>query len=279
MRFIRRTTERYTLDDAYAIEAECPDVLFVLPKNDRYRGTITTHHGRQAHLFVEGVTVDYAQGMRWEVQHGRFFSESDIHTAAQVCVLGAAAATELFGEKSALGHEIKIKLRWRQPPVRCRVVGIMAPKGRSLIGYRSLDDIVCVPVTMHQQRLSGNRYIERIIVFFEKKTDVYRVVEAARKLLRKRHRGTDDFIGYWIPQRSLRRLDRIEKMIKIALGGIASFSLFVSGISIMNICLVSVGEKTREIGLRKSVGARRRDIFWQFLTESVCLCLTQVASL
>ncbi|MXV83390.1 FtsX-like permease family protein [Candidatus Poribacteria bacterium] len=274
MRFIRRTTERYTLDDAYAIEAECPDVLFVLPKNDRYRGSITTHHGSQAYLFVEGVTIDYAQGMRWEVQYGRFFSESDIHSAAQVCVLGAAAATELFGEKSALGHEIKIKLRWRQPPVRCRVVGIMATKGRSLNSYnRSLDDIVCVPLTMHQQRLSGDRYIERIIVFFQKETDVYSVIESVRKLLRKRHRGTDDFIGYRIPQRTLRRFDHIEQVIKIALGGIASFSLFVSGISIMNICLVSVGEKTREIGLRKSVGARRRDIFWQFLTESVCLCL------
>lgn len=274
MRFIRGTTERYTLEDAYAIEAECPDVLFVLPKNDRYRGTITTHHGNQAYLFVEGVTIDYAQGMRWEVQHGRFFSDSDIHTAAQVCVLGATAATELFGAQSALGHEIKIKLRWRQPPVRCRVIGVMAPKGRSLNSYnRSLDDIVCVPLTMHQQRLSGNRYIERIIVFFEKEAEIYSVIAAVRKLLRKRHRGTDDFIGYRIPQRSLRRFDHIEKVIKIALSGIASFSLFVSGISIMNTCLVSVGEKTREIGLRKSVGAKQRDIFWQFLTESVSLCL------
>lgn len=273
MRFIRRTTERYTLDDAYAIEAECPDVIFVLPKNTLYRGTITNRLGGHAYLFVEGVTADYARGLRWEVQQGRFFSEEDIDTAAQVCVLGTEAATELFGEASALGHEVKIKLRWRQPPVRCRVVGIMAPKGRSLRGYRSLDDLVCVPLTTHQQRLSGNRYIEDLIVFFEKKADVYKVPESVRNLLRKRHRGTDDFIGYRIPQRALRRLDHIQKVIKIALSGIAGFSLFVSGIGIMNICLVSVGEKTQEIGLRKSVGAKQRDIFWQFLTEAICLCL------
>lgn len=91
-------------------------------------------------------------------------------------------------------------------------------------------------------------------------------------MLRKRHRGTDNFIGTWIPKRSIKRLERIEKVIKIALGGIAAFSLFVSGIGTMNICFVSVGEKTREIGLRKAVGAGRIDIFYQFLTESICLC-------
>lgn len=126
---------------------------------------------------------------------------------------------------------------------------------------------------MHQQRLSGERYVETLIVFFRADADVYNVIAAVRKLLRKRHRDTDDFIGYRVPQWRLRRLEHIEKVIKMALSGIASFSLFVSGISIMNICLVSVGEKTREIGLRKSVGAKRGDIFWQFLIESVCLCL------
>ena len=87
---------------------------------------------------------------------------------------------------------------------------------------------------------------------FLKKADIYRVVDDVKAVLRKRHRGIDNFIGYWIPKRSIKQLERIEKVIKIALGGIAGFSLFVSGIGIMNICLVSVGEKTREIGLRKA---------------------------
>ncbi|MYK19952.1 ABC transporter permease [Candidatus Poribacteria bacterium] len=272
-RFVRLTTERYTRSDARAIEAECPEVRFVLPKNRGYQGTITSRQGGQTRPYVEGVTADYAAGMHWDVQDGRFFTRADIDTAAQVCVLGAEAAIELFGNINAIGQEVKIKIRWRQPFVRCRVIGIMAPKGRSLRGYTSLDDVVCVPLTTHQQRLYGTRYIERMHVFFQKGADVYRVIDSVRKVLRKRHRGTSDFISYWIPKRTVRRLEHIQKVIKIALGGIAGFSLFVSGIGIMNICLVSVGEKTREIGLRKAVGAKRIDIFYQFLTESVCLCL------
>ena len=90
--------------------------------------------------------------------------------------------------------------------------------------------------------------------------------------MRKRHSGQDDFIAHYIPKLTFHRLEHIQKVIKIALGSIAGFSLFVSGIGIMNICLVSVGEKTREIGLRKSVGAKQIHIFWQFLMESMCLC-------
>lgn len=127
-------------------------------------------------------------------------------------------------------------------------------------------------LTLHQQRLSGKRYIEGLIVFFQKEKDVYKIVESVRNRLRKRHRGTDDFIGYWIPKRTVRRLEHIQKVIQLSLDSIAGFSLFVSGIGIMNICLVSVGEKAREIGLRRSVGARQLDIFWQFLTEAIILC-------
>lgn len=272
-RLIRRTTERYTLEDAHAIEAECPDVLFVLPQETSSRGTITSRHGGQAHSYVEGVTTDYAHGMQWAVKHGRFFTQNDIDTAAQVCVLGAEVAVDLFGETSPLGQEVKIKLRRRQPFVRCRVIGIMAPKGRSLRNYLSPDSIICVPLTTHLQRLSGNRSFSGLTVFFQKRADAFSIIDSVKVVLRKRHRGKDDFIGSWIPKYSIRELERIEKIIKIALGGIAGFSLFVSGIGIMNICLVSVGEKTREIGLRKSVGARRIDIFYQFLTESICLCL------
>ena len=240
---IRPTTERYTLEDAYAIEAECRHVLFAFPKIDRYQASVTSQYAGQARLSIEGVTANYAQGMHWDVQHGRFFKENDIDNAAQVCVLGSEVATDLFGDTSPIGQEVKIRIYSRQPPMRCRVVGIMAPKGKSLRINYSLDNIICVPLTMFQQRLSGNHHVQSIIVFFQKDTDVYKVIDSVKRVLRKRHRGTDNFIGYWIPKRSIRRLEHIEKVIKIALSSIAGFSVFVSGIGIMNICLVSVGGK------------------------------------
>ena len=270
--FIKRTTERYTLKDTIAIEAEVPDVRFVLPQNHSYDSLVTHKDGSQARPHLEGVTVDYALGMHWKVQAGRFLSEDDIVNAAQVCVLGADTATELFGDASPLGQEVKIRYGWRRSPVRTRVVGVMKPKGRSLNYRRSLDDTICVPLTTHQQRFSGNRFVENLVVFYAKDTDVEFLIDSIKKTLRKNHRGKDDFVGYLLPNRSVRQLEHIQKVIQIALGSIAGFSLFVSGIGIMNICLVSVGEKTREIGLRKSVGAKRIHIFWQFLTESIALC-------
>ena len=273
-RLVRRTTERYTVEDAYAIEAGCPNVLFVLPKNENYRPhLVTTRYSSQPSPHLEGVTADYALGMHWEIHEGRFLSENDVENATQVCVLGANIANELFRDIYPIGQEVKGRFSWRRPPVRLRVVGVMKTKGSSLVSWRSLDNTVCVPLTTRQQRLVGTRYISTLVIFFQKGVDVYHIIDTVKKVLRKRHRGKDDFIGYRIPKRSIRQLERIEKLIKIALGSIAGFSLFVSGIGIMNICLVSVGEKTREIGLRKSVGAKRIDIFSQFLTEAICLCL------
>ena len=269
------TTERYTLGDAYAIEAECQEVTGVLPRIRKYSIFVTSHLGGEFRgADLEGVTADYAELMRYELKAGRFLSENDINNATQVCVLGTNVAVELFGNASPIGQEVKIRNHWRQTPVRMRVVGTMAPKGRNLgVTWGSLDDMICVPITTCQQRITGIRYVERINIFFQKDVDAYDVVKSARKVIRQRHRGIDNFTSYWIPKRTVKQLERVEKMIKIALGGIASFSLLVSGVGIMNICLVSVGEKTHEIGLRKAVGARRMDIFYQFLTESICLCL------
>ena len=268
----RRTTERYTIEDAYAIEAECPEVLYVLPNHENYEILVTSQDGSQTRALLEASTAEYALGMGWELQAGRFLTENDIETAAQVCVLGSDAATNLFGEASAVGQEVKVRYHWRTP-LRMRVVGVMKPKGRSLTWVYCLDDAICLPLTTYQQRLEGIDHVETLIVFFQKGTDFNSIVACAKDTLRKRHRGQDDFVGHYVPQLTLKRLEHIQKVIKIALGSIAGFSLFVSGIGIMNICLVSVGEKTREIGLRKSVGAKQIHIFCQFLTESICLCL------
>ena len=270
-RILRRTTERYTFDDALAIEAACPSVTAVLPRN-LASDVFVTHQGREFRPAVKGVTPGYEHLMSWHVEEGRFISQNDIDNALQVCILGTNVVTELFGAASPLGQEVEVRFHNLHAPVRMLVVGRLIPKGRSLI-WLSLDDTVCIPITTFQQRVSGKRRVDGFIIFFKKGADVRRVIDNVKTVLRKRHRGKDDFIRTWIPERNIKRLEHIEKVIKIALGGIAGFSLFVSGIGVMNICLVSVGEKAREIGLRKSVGARRIDIFYQFLTESICLCL------
>ena len=267
-----RITERLKYDDALAIEAEVPHIRYVLPKNERYRVLITNRDGRQSRPILEGVTADYALGMHWNVQTGRFISESDVTQALQVCVLGNNVAAELFAGTSPLGKEIKIKYNYWYASIRARVIGVMAVKGTGVNFTWSLDDAVCVPLTTHQQRISGYDYIERITIFTEKDADKAAIIDSARAVIRKKHRNRDDFIRHWIPTGEVKRLAHIQRVIKIALGSIAAFSLFVSGIGIMNICLVSVAEKTREIGLRKSVGAKRIHIFYQFLTEALCLC-------
>ena len=104
----RRTTERYTFADAYAIEAECPEVLYVLPNHENYEILVTSQDGNQTRALLEASTADYARGMGWELQAGRFLTENDIETAAQVCVLGSLAATDLFGEVSPIGQEVKV---------------------------------------------------------------------------------------------------------------------------------------------------------------------------
>lgn len=115
-----------------------PNVLYVLPKHEGYTTFVTARNGNQARPLLEGVTADYAHGMRWELQTGRFLSEGDIENANQVCVLGADTATELFGEESPIGQEVKIRYHWRGATVRLQVVGVMKPKGRSLSIWYSL---------------------------------------------------------------------------------------------------------------------------------------------
>ena len=185
---LRRTTERYTLADADAIESESPQVIRVLSKNSKYPRWVHTRHGTQIRADIDGVTADYASGIRWKVQQGRFLCENDVDNALQVCVLGANVATELFGGTSPLGQEVKISIRSKKL-VRCRVVGVMASKGNQLSSLKSLDNFIYVPLTTHQQRLSGKKYVERLIVFFQKDADVERVIDNVKVVLRKRHRG------------------------------------------------------------------------------------------
>ena len=284
-RWVRiRSNEYLKYEDVLAIEAECPTVSAATPQIWNWGGVlIQASGGSEVRAGWNGVDATYNTAMDWDVKEGRFLSNEDIQNASKVCVLGDEIATALFGDKSPLGQEIKIARnsgyynRWgqkegRRYTERFTVVGTFVPRGTSLRFGVSFDNLVFIPVSTIQERFTGNDQIPNITVYAHTVKEVPKAVEEVRTVIRKRHRNQDDFIDIFEMHAGMAHLDKISKIIKITLGSIAGFSLLVGGIGIMNMMLVAVTERTREIGLRKALGAKRLDILLQFLIESVIMC-------
>ena len=209
--------------------------------------------------------------MKWQIQQGRFFSEDEFNNRRKVCVLGLEVATELFGNQHPIGTEIKISLQGGRPD-RFRILGVMAERGTSLQYGFSWDDIVFIPLTTAQDRFKGTHRINYISVRAIDADSIEKAAEEVRAVLRKRHRNQDNFLDINFHTAAVKELDKISRIIKIMLSSIAGFSLFVGSIGIMNMMLVSVNQRTREIGIRRAIGAKRRDILLQFLIEAVVMC-------
>ena len=284
-RWVRvRSNEYMEYGDVLAIEAECPSVSAVTPRIPNWRGVlIQAEEGAETRAGYNGVDASYKIAMDWEVKEGRFISDEDVENAAKICVLGDEVATTLFGDKSALGQEIKIAKgegyydRWgrkegKRSTERFTVVGTLVPRGRSLRFGWSFDNLVFMPISTTQERFTGNDRIQDIVIYAHTIEDVPKAIEEVKAVIRKRHRNQDDFIQIFEMRAGMAQLEKISKMIKIALGSIAGFSLLVGGIGIMNMMLVAVTERTREIGLRKALGAKPMDILLQFLIEAVVMC-------
>ena len=284
-RWVRiRSNEYLKYEDVLAIEAECPTVRAATPQIWNWGGVlIQASGGSEVRAGWNGVDATYNTAMDWDVKEGRFLSNEDVQNASKVCVLGDEIATALFGDKSPLGQEIKIARnsgyynRWgqkegRRYTERFTVVGTFVPRGTSLRFGVSFDNLVFIPVSTIQERFTGNDQIPNITVYAHTVKEVPKAVEEVRTVIRKRHRNQDDFIDIFEMHAGMAHLDKISKIIKITLGSIAGFSLLVGGIGIMNMMLVAVTERTREIGLRKALGAKRLDILLQFLIESVIMC-------
>jgi putative ABC transport system permease protein len=253
-----------TRADAAAI-AELNDVVAVAPSvrttaQVRYRGS---NWGTA----IEGVTADYATVQNWPTVSGDFITRQQVAGAAQVCVLGQTVAKELFGLVNPLGETLVIK------GMACRVIGLLGEKGATAWGS-DRDDAVFVPITTAQRKLMGITHIQRIEVTTSGREASFRVLKDIKRLLRARHRLTadqpDDFRSYNRAELA-QSSEESARVFTWLLGSIASVSLLVGGIGIMNIMLVSVTERTREIGIRMALGARRRDILWQFLLEALVL--------
>jgi putative ABC transport system permease protein len=258
------TITTLTRADAAAV-GDLPDVVTVAPSvrtsaQVRYRGT---NWGTT----IEGVTPEYIEVRNWPLADGEFFTEQQVLGAAHVCVLGQTVARELFGLVNPSGQAIIIQ------GLACRVTGVMTEKGASAWGSDQ-DDTILAPLTTVQRKLMGITHIERIEAVAAGREASFRAVEEIKKLLRKRHRLTveqdDDFRVYNRAELA-QTSEESARVFGWLLGSIASVSLLVGGIGIMNIMLVSVTERTREIGIRMALGARRHDILWQFLLEALLL--------
>ena len=279
-----RSSEYLKYEDVLAIEAECPSVSAATPRIWNGGGVlIQAAGGAETRAGYNGIDANYQTAMDWKIKEGRFITDEDVQIAAKICVLGDEVATALFADKSPLGQEIKIartsssysQWRRRNPKrfmERFIVVGTFMPKGRSLRFSWGLDNLVYIPLSTVQERFTGNDRIDELVVYAHTIDHVRKASEEVKAVVRKRHRNQDDFIGIFEMPAGIAHLEKISKIIKITLGSIAGFSLLVGGIGIMNMMLVAVTERTREIGLRKALGAKRLDILLQFLVEAVMMC-------
>jgi putative ABC transport system permease protein len=250
--------------DAEAIR-EIPGVVAVSPSvrspvQVRYRGT---NWGTAA----EGVTPEYLSVRNWQIAEGEFFTDQHVLSADHVCVLGQTVARELFGLANPIDETVVMK------GLACQVRGVLAEKGASAWGSDE-DDRILAPLTTVQRKIMGIDYIDSIEVQTAGREATYQVMNEVKKLLRLRHRlvadQPDDFRVFNRAELA-KTSEESAKVFTWLLGSIASVSLLVGGIGIMNIMLVSVTERTREIGIRMALGARRRDILWQFLLEALLL--------
>ncbi len=216
---------------------------------------------------VEGVDVDYAE-MRASVPAiGRFFDDSEVSMREKVVILGTTVARELFGDSNPIGETIKINL------INFRVIGVLPSKGAA--GFHDQDDTVLVPVTTAMYRLLGKEYIDTIYVEAQNAEALDSLTESITKLLIKEHhlnnKDAEDSFQIRNMADIKNTLEATTRTMSMLLGSIAAISLLVGGIGIMNIMLVSVTERTREIGLRKALGANNRDIMTQFLIEAILM--------
>jgi putative ABC transport system permease protein len=270
LRFGSGTVPTLTVDDGKAILNEIPSVRYVAPVLGG--GAQVVFGNQNWSTIVNGTTPEFLEIRDWFLSSGRSFTQQDIDGATKVCLLGKTVVDNLFGGIDPIGQIIRIKV------VPFTVIGVLAPKGQSTQG-QDQDDTIMVPLTTAQKKLFGMQFpgMVRVIMVQATAPEVMKDAESQiNDLLRQRHRiqpkQDNDF--------SVRNLTEImstqeqaANVMTLFLGVIASISLIVGGIGIMNIMLVSVTERTREIGIRMAVGAKRWDILFQFLIEGLILSI------
>ena len=257
-----------TVDDALAMGREVPGVAAVSPEVRSGAQIMAGNNNWNTSVMGEG--MDYLAIRQWDIADGAMFTEADVRAAAKVCVLGKTTADKLFPDDDPVGKTIRIK------NVPVKVLGVLKAKGVSMMGSDQ-DDTVIVPYTTGMKRFAGVTMLRSINVQSATAEQMTEVQNGIAELLRQRHRiqaGRDDDFILRNQQEIAEAMSATTEVMTALLAAIASVSLLVGGIGIMNIMLVSVTERTREIGIRMAVGARGRDILLQFLIEAVALSST-----
>ncbi|MGQ9674815.1 MAG: ABC transporter permease [Chloroflexota bacterium] len=259
-----------TLEDAEAIAdpVNVPEVAAVAPELSSFSQVVAG--SQNVNTRIIGVTPEYQEVRNFRAAVGDFIEQQHVDARSLVAVLGSNVATQLFGTEDPIGREIKINR------IAFRVIGVLESKGSQAMGNQ--DDMVVIPITTLQQRLfralparGGGHIVSSINVQVASKELIDSAIQRIGDVLRERHKVVEDDFTVRSQEDMLEVVAQITGILSLLLGSIGGISLLVGGIGIMNIMLVSVTERTREIGIRKAVGAKRRDILLQFLIESMVI--------
>ncbi len=260
-------TKSLTLADAAAIKSQIPLIKSMSPNVD---GSIQIIYANQNwYTSYRGISPEYFDIKRWQLDQGAYFTNDDIERAADVCVIGRTVRDQLFGAEDPIGKVVRVK------NLPCKVVATMKPKGLSVSG-QDQDDTIILPFTTAMKKIKGNNWLDDILCSAVNPGVVKLAGQQAGALLRDRHHlrpDQDDDFNIRNPEDIIQAQLEASRTMTLLLVAIASISLIVGGIGIMNVMLVSVTERTREIGVRVAVGATEEAIQLQFLGESVMLSL------
>jgi putative ABC transport system permease protein len=260
-------TKTLVLGDAQAIRRQVPLIKLVSPNVDS--STVIVYGNKNWSTFYRGVAPEWFDIKRWGVSAGAIFTEADVGRAAEVCVIGDTVRQQLFGAEDPIGKVIRLK------SMPCQVIGVLMARGQEGFG-RDQDDIVIVPYTTAQKKIKGITWLDDIVCSAVSQSSIEPAIAQITSLLRERHRirpGQDNDFNIRRPDEWIQaRLDASNTFTLLLLA-IASVALLVGGIGIMNVMLVSVTERTREIGIRMAIGATEQHVQLQFLGEAVILSL------